>query len=64
MASATEPTNRTQQVSVIRRLYGTMKQHRAVALAVARPTALLLVALLLILVVLPAALGAQAGAIR
>jgi len=53
-----------QHLPAIRRLYGTMKQYRGLALAVARPAILAILAGLLILVVLPAALGAQAGAIR
>ena len=55
---------RTPQVPAARRLYGTMKQHRGLALAIARPGVLAVLATLLILVVLPAALGAQAAAIR
>jgi hypothetical protein len=53
-----------QQLPAIRRLYGTMKQYRGLAMAVARPALLVFLAALLILVLLPAALGAQAGAIR
>jgi len=53
-----------QHLPTIRRLYGTMKQYRGLAMAVARPALLVLIAALLILVLLPAALGAQAGAIR
>ena len=55
---------KTQQLQAIRRLYGTMKQYRGLAMAVARPAVLVLIAALLILVLLPAAVGAQAGAIR
>ncbi len=40
-----------------------MKRYRDLAVSVGRPTVLALIALLLILVVLPAALGAQANAI-
>lgn len=41
-----------------------MRQHRGLALAIVRPVVLAVIATLLILVVLPAALGAQAAAIR
>ena len=41
-----------------------MNRYRGIALSVARPAALALIAILLILVVLPAALGVQAGASR
>ena len=58
--SALEP----QQVVGLRRLYGTMKRYRWLAVSVARPVVLAAFAILLILVVLPAALGAQADAIR
>jgi hypothetical protein len=54
----------TKQPGPVRRLYDTMKRHRELAVAVARPVILAVIAGLLILVVLPAALGAQAGTLR
>ena len=58
------PPGETQQLPGPRRLNGTMQRYLELAVSVARPVALAVVAILLILVVLPAALGAQAGAIR
>ena len=52
----TTPTGASSQM--------TMKRYRGVAFAVVRPAALVIVAGVLILVVLPAVLGAQAAAIR
>ena len=43
------------------RLMGSMKRYRPVALAVLRPAIFAIVAVILILVVLPAALAAQAN---
>jgi hypothetical protein len=54
----------TQQGTGLRRLYEAMKRYRGLALSLATPAALAVAAILLILVVLPAALGAQAGANR
>jgi hypothetical protein len=45
------------------RLNGSMKQYRVLAVAMLRPVIFAVVAVLLILVVLPAALAAQAGAV-
>jgi hypothetical protein len=53
-----------QQLGDVRRLYDTMKRHRALVMEIVRPTILAIIAGLLILVVLPAALGAQAGTIN
>ena len=64
LASPSEFAVETQQPVGIRRLYDTMKRQRELAMAVLRPVVLAIIAGLLILVVLPAALGAQAGAIR
>jgi hypothetical protein len=55
---------RAQQRTWFRRLYASMNRYRGIALSVARPAALAIVAILLILVVLPAALGVQGGASR
>lgn len=54
----------TQQPQRFRRLNRTMKRYRDLAVSLGRPMVLALIALLLILVVLPAALGMQANAIR
>jgi hypothetical protein len=54
----------TQQVGPARRLKRTMKRYRDLAFSLGRPMVLALIALLLILVVLPAALALQAAAIR
>ena len=54
----------TQQLRAIRRLYDTMKRHRALVVEIVRPAILAVLAGLLILVVLPAALGAQAATIH
>lgn len=45
------------------RLMGSMKRYRTVAMAMLRPAFFAIVAVVLILVILPAALAAQAGAI-
>jgi hypothetical protein len=63
-ASGANPTLSTQQRGRLRRLYGTMNRYRGAVLSIARPAILALVAVLLILVVLPAALGAEADSIR
>jgi len=55
---------RAQQVRAVRRLYDTMKRHRELVVEIVRPMILAILAGLLILVVLPAALGAQAGTIH
>jgi hypothetical protein len=60
-ASDLEPA---QQVRAVRRLYDTMKRHRELVVEIVRPTILAILAALLILVILPAALGAQADAIH
>lgn len=52
----------TQQTEPVARLMGSMKRYRYVATAMLRPAIFVAVAILLILVVLPAALAAQAGA--
>ena len=54
----------TQQLAGLQRLYGSMKRYRGLALSIAPQVVMALIAILLILVVLPAALGAQAAAIR
>lgn len=54
----------TQQLRGIRRLYDTMKRHRELVVEIVRPTILAILALVLILVVLPAALGAQSATSR
>jgi hypothetical protein len=51
----------TQHNEDVVRLMGSMKRYRTVALAVLRPAIFAIVAVILILVVLPAALAAQAG---
>jgi len=55
---------RVQQDRASPRLTAAMNRYRALALAVGRPTLLALAAVLLIFVLLPAALGAAAGAGR
>ena len=45
------------------RLMGSMKRYRVLAVAMLRPAIFAVVAVLLILVVLPAALAAQAGTV-
>ncbi len=57
-------TTPVKQFGLVRRLYDTMKRPNELATAVVRPIVFAIIAGLLILVVLPAALGAQAGAIR
>ena len=59
VTSSTETQHRDEVV----RLMGPMKRYRSLAAAMVRPAVLAIVALLLILVILPAALAAQAGAI-
>ena len=53
----------TQHNEDVARLMGSMKRYRTVATAVLRPAIFAIVAVILILVVLPAALAAQAGAV-
>lgn len=53
----------TQQTEPVARLMGSMKRYRSLAMAMLRPAIFVAVAMLLILVVLPAALAAQAGAV-
>ena len=64
MSLRTAVVGSTQQVQGIRRLYDTMKRHRALVIEIVRPMILAIIAGLLILVVLPAALGAQAATIH
>ena len=59
MTSSTE-TKHTEDVA---RLIGPMRRYRSLATAMVRPALLAIVAMLLILVILPAALAVQAGAI-
>ncbi len=60
MTSSTETQHREAPV----RLMGPMSRYRSIAAAMVRPTVFAIVAVLLILVILPAALAAQAGAIK
>jgi hypothetical protein len=53
----------TQHNEAVARLIGSMKRYRPVAAAVLRPAIFAIVAVILILVVLPAALAAQAGVV-
>ena len=59
--------NETQHNEEVARLMGSMRRYRTrygtVATAVLRPAIFAIVAVILILVVLPAALAAQAGAV-
>ena len=57
--SSTETPHREPVV----RLMGPMKRYRPLAMAMLRPALFATVAILLILVILPAALAAQAGAV-
>lgn len=59
MTSSTE----TQHTEDVVRLMGPMRRYRSLATAMVRPALLAIVAVLLILVILPAALAVQAGAI-
>jgi len=54
----------TQQGHTLRRLYRTMSRHRELALAVIRPLVLTVIATILIYVMLPAVLAAQAATDR
>jgi hypothetical protein len=63
-AAVANSQSNTQQLAGLRRLYGSMKRYRGLALSIAPQVVMALVAILLILVVLPAALTAQAAAIR
>lgn len=56
-------SSETQHRLRVARLMGSMRRFRAPAMAVLRPAIFATVAVLLILVVLPAALAAQAGAV-
>jgi hypothetical protein len=62
--ASNERSDSTKQPTDLRRLYRTMQLRFDVALAVIRPLILAAVAGLLILVVLPAAIAAQAAANR
>ena len=53
----------TQHGASVARLMGPMKRYRPLAMAMLRPALFATVAFLLILVILPAALAAQAGAV-
>lgn len=53
----------TQHSEEVARLMGSMKRYRTVAAAVLRPAIFAIVAVILILIVLPAALAAQAGVV-
>ncbi len=63
-AAAANPLPHPQQVGWLRRLYGAMKRYRGLAFSMVPRVAMAVLAILLILVVLPAALGVQANAIR
>ena len=63
-ARAANPLRDPQQLGWLRRLYGAMKRFRGLAVSMVPRVAMAVLAILLILVVLPAALGAQANAIR
>jgi hypothetical protein len=63
-AKGTNSRSGTKHPATDRRLNGTMQRYRGVAASVVRPMILVVVSILLIFVILPAALGAQAGSIH